>query len=96
MFDKECRYDIIFGADFLTRIGVKFNFDEGTMEWFENILQMREPWDMKNEEFLAMADSAQVQTDLEDEYGGKFLENYLAAPILDAKYERTSIQEVIS
>ena len=96
VFDKECRYDIIFGADFLTRIGVKFNFDEGTMEWFENILQMREPWDMKNEEFLAMADSAQVQTELEDEYGDEFLENYLAAPILDAKYERTTIQEVIS
>ena len=33
---------------------------------------------------------------IEDEYGDKFLENYLAAPILDAKYERTSIQEVIS
>ena len=57
---------------------------------------MREPWEMDNMEFLAMADQAKIQSELEDEYGDEFLENYLASPILDAKYEKTSIDGVVA
>ena len=39
-----------------------------------------------------MADYVKVQAKMEDEYGEDFLENYLAAPILDAKYEKTQLQ----
>ena len=43
-----------------------------------------------------MADQAKIQAELKDEYGEEFLDNYLAAPILGAKYEKTSIEEVIN
>ena len=95
VFDKKCRYDIIFGTDFLSNAGINLNYMQGTMEWFENILQMREPWEMDNMEFLAMADQAKIQSELEDEYGDEFSESYLASPILDAKYEETSIADVV-
>ena len=66
------------------------------MEWFENTLQLREPWDMDEKEFLAMADAVHVQQEVDDEYGEEFLENYMSSPIMDAKYEKVSIDDVIA
>ena len=57
IFDKDCRYDIIFGADFLTKIGMDIRYSTKSMEWFGNTIKMREPWDLNNQEFLHMADS---------------------------------------
>ena len=51
---------------------------------------------MDKKEFLAMADSALLQQDVDDEYGEGFLENYMSSPILDAKYEKNSIKDVVA
>jgi hypothetical protein len=40
-----CRYDVILGADFLTKAGTDVKYSTGTIEWFENELPLREPHD---------------------------------------------------
>ena len=32
-FDNECKYDIIFGSDFLTMIGMDTRYSTGKMDW---------------------------------------------------------------
>ena len=44
IFDGKCRYDVILGADLLTKSGIDINYSTGTMHWFENVRPMREPW----------------------------------------------------
>jgi hypothetical protein len=61
IFDQKCRYDVILGADFLTKCGINIMYDKGTMEWFENIISMRDPRDLDNKEYLAMTDAIEVQ-----------------------------------
>ena len=55
VFEGKCRYDIILGADFLTKTGIDINYSTGTMHWFENVRPMREPWKLDNKEYQAMA-----------------------------------------
>jgi hypothetical protein len=41
VFQSEtCKYDVILGADFLTRIGTDAKYSKGTMEWFSNELSL--------------------------------------------------------
>ncbi len=41
VFQSEtCKYDVILGADFLTKTGIDVKYSTGTMEWFDNEL----PW----------------------------------------------------
>ena len=93
IFDKKTRYDVILGADFLTKTGFDIKYSTGTIHWFENVRPMREPWTLNTEEFQAMA--AAYDTQLEDEYIGEdWLDSYLSNTILDAKYEKADVREV--
>ena len=93
IFDKKTRYDVILGADFLTKTGFDIKYSTGTIHWFENVRPMREPWTLDTEEFQAMA--AAYDTQLEDEYIGEdWLDSYLSNTILDAKYEKADVREV--
>ncbi len=40
---KTCKYDVILGADFLTKIGIDVKYSTRTIEWFENELPIRDP-----------------------------------------------------
>ena len=51
IFENECKPDIIFGLDFLTMIGMDIKYSTGEMEWYNNTLPMREPWDMSNKDY---------------------------------------------
>ena len=62
VFDQKCRYDIILGADFLTKSGIDIVYSTGTIECFENVLPMREAHKTNNAEYLAMADAYMMQT----------------------------------
>ena len=65
-----------------------------TVNWFENQIPMRDPHQMTNRECLAMADAIEVQH--EDAFiGEEWLDSFLAAPILGAKYEKLNIREFI-
>ncbi len=41
IFESEtCKYDVILGADFLTKAGIDVKNSTGTIEWFENELPL--------------------------------------------------------
>ncbi len=94
VFDQRCRYDVILGSDFLTKTGRDMQYSTRTMEWFENILPMRDPRSIDEEEFWTMADAFNVQLE-EDFLGEDWLDSHFAAPIMDAKYEKLDIPELV-
>ena len=63
IFDGKYRYDVILGADFLTKSGIDINYSTGTMHWFENVCPIREPWKLDNSEYNAMASAYDIQHD---------------------------------
>ncbi len=40
VFDGSIRYDLILGANFLTKSGIDIKYSSGTMEWFDSELPM--------------------------------------------------------
>ncbi len=38
-----CKYDVILGADLLTKTGIDVKYSTSTIEWFENELPLRDP-----------------------------------------------------
>ena len=56
VFSNKCRYDITFGANFLTKIGMDISYSTGVMEWYGNSIKMREPWGLNDQEYLHMVD----------------------------------------
>ena len=95
IFDNpNCKYDIIFGTNFLSKSGLRLDYETGNMHWFENFLPMRPATGLNSSDFDAMEESHKIQ--LEDEFlGDDWLRSY-ATEILDAKYEWTDITEIVS
>ena len=94
MFDNNnVKYDIILGTNFLSKTGIKLNYSEGNMEWFDCSIPLCPPGGLDLKEFGAMEDMFHIQ--VKDEI---FSEDWLecfATEILDAKYERTDVAEVM-
>jgi hypothetical protein len=43
IFDAEsCKYDVILGADFLSKTGIDVKYSTGTVEWFDNELPLHD------------------------------------------------------
>ncbi len=62
IFQSEtCKYYVILGADFLTKIGTATKYSTGIMEWFNNELPLCNPHLLQNKEFEAMAKIIEVQ-----------------------------------
>jgi hypothetical protein len=90
-----CRYDVILRADFLSKTGIDVKYSTGTMEWSDNELPLRDTCYLKSKEFLAMAETIDIQ--LEDDFFGKdwYDPTCYASEILDAKYEKVLLDDVI-
>jgi hypothetical protein len=89
IFDADsCRYDVILGADFLSKIGIDVKYSTGTIEWFDNELLLHDTCYLQNKDFLAMAETIEIQ--LEDDFFGIdwYDPTCYASEILDAKYEK--------
>jgi len=41
VFDTPCRYDIIFGREFLCKCGMKMDLENCFMEWDDRVVDMR-------------------------------------------------------
>ena len=95
VFDHDCRYDVILGADFLSKAGIDIKYSTKTIQWHEFELPMRDPIYMDNDEFLAMSNVVEQRN--EDElYGMDWCEpESYAIEILDAKYDAVAIDEVV-
>jgi hypothetical protein len=94
VFDNDnVKYDIILGTEFLSKTGIKLNYSEGNMEWFDCSISLRPPGGLDSKEFDAMEDMFHIQ--VEDKiFSEEWLECF-AAEILDAKYEKTDVAEVV-
>jgi hypothetical protein len=56
IFDADsCRYDVILGADFLSKTGIDVKYSTGTIECFDNELPLRDTCCLQSKDFLAMA-----------------------------------------
>ncbi len=91
-----CRYDMILGAAFLTKIGVDVKYSTGTIDWFKNELPLCDPHDLKDRDFKAMAEIIEIQQEV-DFFGMDWYDpTCFAIEILDAKYEKVPIKDVVN
>ena len=95
VFDNDnCNYDIILGTNFLSKAGIKLNYEDETMEWFDTTLPLRPTGvGLKAEDFDAMVDSFHIQVENEL-FGEDWLQSFAIA-MLDAKYEFTQVRDVV-
>jgi hypothetical protein len=57
VFDNyNVKYDIVLGTNFLSKTGIKLNYSEGNMEWFDCSIPLRPPGGLDSKEFDAMED----------------------------------------
>ena len=66
-------------------IGMDIKYSTGEMEWYNNTLPMREPWDMSNKDYVQMCDTHHVQKE-DNLFGKEWLDCYSVNNFLDAKY----------
>jgi hypothetical protein len=91
---ETCKYDVILGADFLTKTGIDVKYSTGTMEWFDSELPLRNPHLLEPKDFEAMACIVEIQQE-EELFGMDWYDpNCYAVEILDAKYEKVEVDEV--
>jgi hypothetical protein len=84
VFDNNnVKYDIILGTNFLSKTGIKLNYSEGNMEWFDCFIPLSPPGGLDLNEFDAMEDMFHIQ--VEDEIFGEDWLNCFATEIIDAK-----------
>ncbi len=87
------KYNIILGTNFLSKTGIKLNYSEGNMEWFDCSIPHHPPGGLDLKEFDAMKDMFHIQ--VKDQIFGEDWLECFATEILDAKYERTDVAEVV-
>ncbi len=94
VFDNNnINYDIILGTNFLSKTGIKLNYSEVNMEWFDCSILFCPPGGLDLNKFAAMEDMFHIQ--VKDKLFGEDWLECFAAEVLDAKYERTDIVEVV-
>jgi hypothetical protein len=94
VFDNDnVKYDIILGTNFLSKTGIKLNYSEGNMEWFDCSIPLCPPGGLDSKEFNAMEDMFHNQ--VKDKIFGEDCLELYATKILDARYEKTDVSEVV-
>ena len=95
IFDNiNCKYDLILGTNFLSKIGMKLNYENGQMEWFDSCIPMRAHSGLTSVNFDDMSDNDFIQ--LEDTIFGEDWLDSFATEILNAKYELTDVASVVN
>eukprot|EP00970_Alexandrium_tamarense_P013129 scaffold3265_cov115-Alexandrium_tamarense.AAC.1 len=56
VFNTPCRYDVILGADFLTKTGINLNYAEGELQWYHVNVPMKDPLALTKDDYQAMID----------------------------------------
>jgi len=91
--NNNCRYDMILGTNFLSKTGIKLDYDCGKMLWYDSMLPMCPRKGLTSADFDHMEDMYYIQ--YKDELLDQdWLETY-ATEILDAKYKWTDVREVV-
>ncbi len=96
VFDGQCKYDVIFGTDFLSKTGIDIKYSSRIIEWFDIELPMHNPHHLDNKEYLAMAKILEVQCEAEQLFGMDWYNpTCYTSEILDAKYGEVSTDDVV-
>ncbi len=92
VFDWQCKYEVIFGTDFLSKTDIDIKYSSEIIEWFNNELPMHNPCQLDNKEYLAMAEVLKVQCKAEQFFGMDWY-NPTCYPSekLNAKYGKVSM-----
>jgi hypothetical protein len=62
IFDADfCKYDVILGADFLSKTGIDVTYSTGIIEWFDNELPLHDTHYLQSKDFLAVAETIEIQ-----------------------------------
>jgi hypothetical protein len=94
VFDNNnVKYDIILGTSFLSKTGIKLNYSEGNMERFDCSIPLCPPGGLDSNKVDAMEDMFHIQ--VEDELFGEDWLKCFPTKILDVKYERSDVVEVV-
>ncbi len=94
MFDNNnVKCNIILGTNFLSNTGIKLNYSEGNMEWFDCSIPLCSPGGLDLNEFDDMEDMFHIHVKVKI-FSEDWLE-CLATEILDAKYEKTDVVVVL-
>jgi hypothetical protein len=97
VFDGQCKYNVIFGTDFLSKTGIDIKYSSGIIEWFDKELPLHDPYHLDNKEYLAMAEILKVQHEAEQLFGMDWYNpTCYASEILDAKYGEVSTDDVVN
>ena len=92
VFESDCRYDVILGGDFLEKIGMNLLYETLEIEWLGNLM----PMETINKPDQVATHVEQYLSQLEIDELGRDIDSYLSAPILDAKYEKSDINSIVS
>jgi hypothetical protein len=94
VFDSDnFKYNIILGTNFHSKTGIKLSYSDGNMEWFDCSIPLCPPGDLNLKEFDAMEDMIHIQ--VKDEIFGEDWLKCFTTEILDSKYEKTDVAEVL-
>jgi hypothetical protein len=62
IFDADsCSYDLILGADFLSKTGIDVKYSTGIIQWFDNELPLHDTRYLQSKDFSAMAKTIEIQ-----------------------------------
>jgi hypothetical protein len=96
VFDGQYKYDVIFGADFLSKTGIYIKYSLGIIEWFNNELPMRNPHHLDDKEYLAVTEILQGQHEAEQLFGMDWYNpTCYTSEILDTEYGEVSTDDVV-
>lgn len=88
VFDADCDYDMILGQDFLSKAGIKLNFDIETIKWMDNAIRPMKERGQWNNLYNWYTATETFEEDKKDEEAGESFQ------ILDAKYEQVDPTKV--
>jgi hypothetical protein len=91
LISSDVRYDLMFGADFLAKSSINIKHSFGTVEWFDSKFSMQDLECLDNHKYLAMAEALKVHHEEE----AIFDPDCFATTILDAKYEKVDVDDVV-
>ena len=86
VFDTPSSYDVILGQDFLSKTGMKFNFENGSIKWIDRTIMMKDRnyWNSRTNWYMALEELDEFEDEEEEE------DHYM----LDAKYEEKDPAQV--
>ena len=87
------RYDVIFGADFLDKLGFIFDYDNHVVTWMGHELPLRDIHQFFSTSYFHEL-FLPLEIDQENDHIGETYMDSYATRIMDAKYEQANIDDV--